>query len=82
MSDIPRPPVCWKLERWPEADRASWQRNTTPGDPFDDPRHGASLRPASLGKISKCPSTNILNPWNRLCFPSPRDDSRGVIDVD
>ena len=30
----------------------------------------------------KCPSTNILNPWNRLCFPSPRDDSRGVIDVD
>ena len=53
MSDVPRPPVCWKLERWPEADRASWQRNTTPGDPFDDPRHGASLRPASLGKISK-----------------------------
>ena len=53
MSNIPRPPVCWKLERWPEADRASWQRNTTPGDPFDDPRHGASLRPASLAKISK-----------------------------
>ena len=36
--------------------------------------------PPSTGP--KRPSTNILNPWNRLCFPSPRDDSRGVIDVD
>ena len=53
MSDVSHHPVCWKLTRWPEADRASWQRNTTPGDPFDDPRHGASLRPASLAKISK-----------------------------
>ena len=33
-------------------------------------------------EMHQCPCTNILNPWNRLCFPSPRDDSRGVIDVD
>ena len=53
MSASPRRPVCWKLANWPEADRACWQRNTTPGDPFDDPHPGASLRPASLGKSSK-----------------------------
>lgn len=51
MSGDRQAPRCWKLECWPAADRASWEHNTTPGDPFDDPRWGASLRPATRQKI-------------------------------
>ena len=42
-----------KFEQWPPADQALWTTNCLPGDPFDDPSYGASLRPDSLLKVRK-----------------------------
>lgn len=45
--------LCWPFDRWPATDQAAWTLSCTPGDPFDDPRHGATLRQDSLVKIRK-----------------------------
>jgi len=53
MSDELQTVRCWRLEEWPERDRIAWTEGCAPGDPFDDPRPGSSLREASLKKIAK-----------------------------
>ena len=53
MAPAVQTPLCWPIALWPEADRASWELNCTPGDPFDDPRYGATLRADSLEKTHK-----------------------------
>jgi site-specific recombinase XerD len=45
--------VCWPLNQWPDLDRTTWIRHCTPGDPFDDPRYGATLRAPTLSFISR-----------------------------
>lgn len=45
--------ICWPIARWPETDQTAWTLGCTPGDPFDDPHYGATLRPDSLTKIRK-----------------------------
>ncbi len=59
----------WAFERWPDVDRELWTHYTTPGDPFDDPRYGAGLRPATLEKIAKG-----YRAWLNFL------DTRGVLD--
>ena len=41
-----------KLFEWPEAERMAWLHGCAPGDPFDDPRPGATQRQATLKKRS------------------------------
>lgn len=45
--------LCWPIAQWPELDQAAWTLGCTPGDPFDDPHYGATLRPDSLAKTVK-----------------------------
>lgn len=53
MASEVQTPLCWPIALWPESDSASWELNCTPGDPFDDPRYGATLRAGSLDKARK-----------------------------
>jgi integrase len=43
---------CWLISQWPELDRTTWRDQCRPGDPFDDPGYGATLRPPTLRFIS------------------------------
>jgi hypothetical protein len=52
MPRAKRGTVCWPISQWPEMDRTTWIRHCTPGDPFDDPRYGATLRAPTLRFIS------------------------------
>lgn len=61
--------LSWPMEQWPESDRVAWVSDCTPGDPFDDPRYGATLRPPSLAKTRQG-----YGRW--LCFL----ESRGWLD--
>lgn len=47
------PPLICKFDLWPPADQAAWALNLTPGDPFDDPHYGHSLRIDSQKKAAK-----------------------------
>ena len=53
MASVVQTPLCLPIALWPESDRASWELNCTPGDPFDDPHYGATLRADSLDKARK-----------------------------
>src|SRR5690348_3000651 len=61
---------CWPVGQWPDIDRIAWEHGCSPGDPFDDPHYGASLRPDSLTKTAKG-----YGRW--LCFLA----SRGWLDT-
>lgn len=50
MPRAPQPDLVLPFAQWPAADRAAWEQGCTPGDPFDDPRPGATLRERSLHK--------------------------------
>jgi site-specific recombinase XerD len=52
MPGAKRGTVRWPLNQWPELDRTTWIRHCAPGDPFDDPRYGATLRAPTLRFIS------------------------------
>jgi hypothetical protein len=53
MTASPTVPVFWRFDRWPEADRAAWIRDISPGDPFDDPHYGNTLAEETLKKTRK-----------------------------
>ncbi len=38
---------------WPAIDRELWLASCAPGDPFDDPGYGSTLRLASRHKIAR-----------------------------
>ena len=61
--------LSWPMEQWPESDRTAWTSGCVPSDPFDDPRYGGTLRPASLAKTG-----HGYGRW--LCFL----ESRGWLD--
>lgn len=42
-----------RVASWPAIDQGLWNASCCPGDPLDDPGHGASLRLASQHKIAK-----------------------------
>jgi site-specific recombinase XerD len=51
----------WPISQWPELDRTIWIRHCQPGDPFDDPCYGSTLRAPTLTFLSTGYGT-----W--LCF--------------
>ena len=61
--------VHWPFSQWPEADRTIWIHHCRPGDPFDDPCYGATLRPPTQVFLSQG-----YGSW--LCFLA----SRGWLD--
>jgi len=63
--------TIWKIEQWPEIDRTTWMRHCRPGDPFDDPSYGATLRQPTLTFLA-----GGYGAW--LCFLN----ARGWLDPD
>jgi integrase len=53
MTGTMTPPRCWKLEEWPDGDRAAWMAGTAPGGSLLARRYAGELRPASIDKARR-----------------------------
>ncbi|OJY78485.1 MAG: hypothetical protein BGP12_00045 [Rhodospirillales bacterium 70-18] len=53
MTSTMTSPRCWKVERWPDGDRAGWAAGTAAGGPLLTRTYASGLRPATIDKFRR-----------------------------